>query len=105
MERAVSFYTGTLGLEAGPRHDNFAFIYAPGVTIGLHAKPGGAGSLPRGNLSIGFEVEDMESAVRRLTEHRVTFTPFENEEAKFVLFSDPDGAPLYLIQHNAGNHA
>jgi predicted enzyme related to lactoylglutathione lyase len=98
MERAVKFYTQTLGLNAGARHDNFALVHAPGVTIGLHPKPGHAENSPRGNLSIGFEVEDMESAARHLTDHGVALTRFENTEARFALFSDPDGAPLYLIQ-------
>jgi catechol 2,3-dioxygenase-like lactoylglutathione lyase family enzyme len=98
MDRAIGFYTDALGLKAGARHDNFAFVHAPGVTIGLHPKPEHAAETPRGNLSIGFEVEDMESAAARLTKHGVSLTRFENQEAQFALFSDPDGAPLYFIQ-------
>jgi catechol 2,3-dioxygenase-like lactoylglutathione lyase family enzyme len=98
MEQALGFYTTNLGLKTGTRHDDFAFVHAPGVTIGLHSKSGHDKTMPRGNLSIGFEVEDMESAARHLTAHGVALTRFENEEAKFALFSDPDGAPLYLIE-------
>jgi len=98
MKRALAFYTATLGLRAGEGHDEFAFVHAPGVTIGLHHKPDYDKSLSRGNLSIGFDVEDMESAVQHLTSSGVTVTRFENQEASFALFSDPDGAPLYLIQ-------
>ena len=104
LEQAVGFYTTTLGLSAGARHDDFAFVHTPGVTIGLHPKPGHDGNVPRGNLSIGFEVEDMEAAGRHLTTYGVALTPFENEEAKFALFADPDGAPLYLIQPKTPNH-
>jgi len=103
MERALRFYTTTLGLKAGASHNNFAFVHAPGVTIGLHAKPGHATNMPGGNLSIGFDVEDMESAAQHLTGSGVALTRFENEEAKFALFSDPDGAPLYLIETKARN--
>ena len=104
MEQAVGFYTATLGLSAGARHDDFAFVHAPGVTIGLHHKSGHDRNMPRGNLSIGFEVADMEAAVRRLKDNGVALTPFENEEAKFALFADPDGAPLYFIQTKTPNH-
>src|SRR5690349_4985789 len=104
LERALRFYTAIVGLSAGARHDDFAFVHAPGVTIGLHPKAGHDASVPRGNLSIGFEVEDMEAAVRHLTTHGVPLTPFETEEAKFALFADPDGAPLYFIQTKTPNH-
>ena len=104
LEQAVAFYTTTLGLRAGAHHDDFAFVHAPGVTIGLHHKPGHDRSMPRGNLSIGFEVADMETAVRQLTDNRVALTPFENDEAKFASFADPDGAPLYFIQTKTPNH-
>lgn len=97
MKQALEFYIKTLGLTAGASHDDFAFVHAPGVTIGLHFKAGHDRKSPRGNLSIGFEVEDMESAARHLTARGVTLQRFENTEAKFALFSDPDGAPLYLI--------
>jgi catechol 2,3-dioxygenase-like lactoylglutathione lyase family enzyme len=104
MERSLRFYTSALGLKPGTRHDNFAFVQAPGVTIGLHPKPEHAGNTPRGNLSIGFEVDDMASAAERLAAQGVVLTQFENEEAKFALFSDPDGAPLYLIQTKETHH-
>ena len=103
MERALGFYTMTLGLEAGTRHDDFAFVHAQGLTIGLHLKTEHPKGLSRGNLSIGFEIEDIESAVRHLNASGVAITRFENEEAKFALFSDPDGAPLYLIQPRTPN--
>jgi catechol 2,3-dioxygenase-like lactoylglutathione lyase family enzyme len=104
LERALGFYTKILGLSAGARHDNFAFVHAPGVTIGLHPKREHDRNMPRGNLSIGFEVPDMEAAVRQLTDNGVALTPFENDEAKFALFADPDGAPLYFIQTKTPNH-
>jgi catechol 2,3-dioxygenase-like lactoylglutathione lyase family enzyme len=104
MERALAFYTTILGLKAGTRHENLAFVHAPGVTIALHPKHEHDKNVQRGNLSIGFDVEDMESAIRHLSAHGVGLTPFENEEAKFALFSDPDGAPLYFIQAKTPNH-
>ena len=105
MEQSLGFYITTLGLTAGASHDDFAFVHAPGVTIGLHSKAGHDKNSPRGNLSIGFEVEDMESAARHLTARGVELQRFENEEAKFALFSDPDGAPLYLIESKTPNRA
>ena len=105
IEQSLGFYITTLGLTAGASHDDFAFVHAPGVTIGLHSKAGHDKNSPRGNLSIGFEVEDIESATRQLTARGVEFQRFENEEAKFALFSDPDGAPLYLIESRTPNRA
>jgi catechol 2,3-dioxygenase-like lactoylglutathione lyase family enzyme len=105
MEESLAFYKTILGLNAGARHEDFAFVHAPGVTIGLHSKPGHDKNVPKGNLSIGFEVADMETAAAHLTARGVALTRFENEEAKFALFSDPDGAPLYLIESKTGSRA
>jgi hypothetical protein len=72
------------------------FVWIPFVKVNFfHDSANKAGherKTQRGNLSIGFEVEDMESAARHLTARGVALTRFENGEAKFALFSDPDGA-------------
>ena len=70
MDKAIRFYTEILGLKLISRSDisgnDYAVIQAPGVTIGLNPiqrnlQPGKCES-----LSIGFEVEDIESAITEL---------------------------------------
>jgi lactoylglutathione lyase len=99
IDRSVAFYTSALGFKAGDRNENFAVVHAPGMTLGLHPDRGHTPKNARqGNMSIGFEVEDMEAAVKHLAANGVTCNRFENEANKFALFTDPDGTGLYLIQ-------
>jgi catechol 2,3-dioxygenase-like lactoylglutathione lyase family enzyme len=100
MDNAIAFYTDVLGLPTGMRHgNNYAEIKAPGVIIGLHPDRGHVHKkLKAGNLSIGFEVANIERVVKSLESRGITFTLQENDTNKFAFFSDPDGTPLYLVQ-------
>jgi len=64
MDNAIAFYTDVLGLPTGMRDgNNYAEIKAPGVIIGLHPDRGHVHKkLKAGNLSIGFEVANIEVA-------------------------------------------
>jgi catechol 2,3-dioxygenase-like lactoylglutathione lyase family enzyme len=99
FDRAVRFYTETLGLTLKLRAgDGWAEVEAPGVQIGLHAagphgpQPGGAGG-----MSLGLQVDDLEQAMATLRERGVEFAPpTQGEGARFAFFHDPDQTPLYL---------
>jgi len=104
MERAVRFYTETLGLRLEYRAgDHFAMIDAGGGTkIGLHppsekaAKPG-----TRGSVEIGLNVTvPIQEAVNALTARGVKFhgPVVDDTQVKLAFFSDPDGTPLYLCE-------
>ena len=108
MDRAVRFYTETLGLRVKYRaSDHFALIDAGGgLTIGLHppasnaAAPGTAGSIQVG-LNVG---QPIEQVVETLESRGVTFEqagngPVVDDGAvKLAFFGDPDGNTLYLCE-------
>lgn len=102
MDRAVRFYTETLGLSLKVRMGNgWAEIQAPGLLIGLHglvpqAPPPRAGT----SVSIGLGVADIEAAVATLQQKGVQFHgPIADGTAvRLAHFADPDGTPLYLSQ-------
>ena len=107
LDRAVKFYTQTLGLESKmhiPKH--YAQVEGPGITIGLHPEgrnPSGSNSPRPGHserLLIGFSVENLEEAVGKLKERGVKFSKVNDndKEIRLAYFTDPDGNPLYLAQ-------
>lgn len=101
LKRATQFYAETLGLTL--QHDadgHFAQLKAPGLTIGLLHLSGeqGSQSAKSGSMSIGFEVEDLGSAMETLKSRGVEFhNAVEGQAAQVVHFSDPDGNALYLV--------
>ena len=104
MNRAVQFYTETLGLHLTYRHANdFATVELDkGLTIGLH--PGGDPTKSHGGgLSIGLELSgSIREAVAQLEAKGVQFQGGirEGKSGAFAHFTDPDGNPIYLAQLN-----
>ncbi|MDA4136934.1 MAG: VOC family protein [Thaumarchaeota archaeon] len=102
MNPAVQFYVEALGLKLKARYgEHFAQLDAPGTTIALH--PAGQNVPKRddsGNLSIGFEVDDIAAEVASLKAKGVIFRGEISSDGpvKLAFFSDPDGNPLYLSQ-------
>ena len=101
LKIAVQFYVETLGLKLQHETDgHFAQIEAPGLTIGLLHLAGEQDTQPEksGNMSIGFEVEDLESTIETLKTRGVEFhDAVEGKAAQVVHFNDPDGNTLYLV--------
>uniref|UniRef100_Q01W78 Glyoxalase/bleomycin resistance protein/dioxygenase n=1 Tax=Solibacter usitatus (strain Ellin6076) TaxID=234267 RepID=Q01W78_SOLUE len=104
MDRAVKFYTETLGLKLAYRFgDHFASVeLEKGLTIGLHPtsaeKPLGE---RMGGPSIGLELSGkIEDAMKTLEARGVKFhgVADEGKAGKFAHFQDPDGNSLYLAQ-------
>lgn len=103
FERAIRFYTETLGLKLKSRAgDHWAEVTSPGLTIGLHPWSPGHGPEPgtEGGISIGFEARPIEKAVEALRTKGVALRgPVQdNENVKLAFFADPDGNPLYLCE-------
>jgi len=101
LQRAKQFYVETLGLKLQHETEgHFALIEAPGLTIGLLHLAGEPGVQPgkSGSMSIGFEVENLETAIETLQSRGVEFhDAVEGQEAQVVHFNDPDGNTLYLV--------
>ena len=105
LERAVTFYNKTLGLELKQHVDgHWAEVQLPGLIIGLH--PQGAEGPRAGkseSLSIGFEVDDFGEAVAELQRRGLYFNNKTEDKATHLAeFTDPDGNPLYIVQVKAG---
>ncbi len=103
FDRAVRFYTEVLRLDPGVRFGGeWAEVRAAdGFTIGIHpAAHGGAKPGAPGGVSIGFQVEDLEAAMKSLTEKGVSFSgpPTDDTAVRLAFFGDPDGNPLYLSE-------
>ncbi len=104
MDRAVRFYSETLGLKLAYRFgDHWAAVeLGKGLTIGLH--PASAESpAGHGGMSIGLELSgDIHEAMRMLESKGVKFEGPVNsgKSGSFVGFKDPDGHQLYLAQLN-----
>ena len=100
IDRAVRFYSETLGLKLAYRFgDHWAAIEAGrGLTIGLHPEsPAGK----KGSMSIGLELSgSIHEAVAELEAKGVRFAGpvVEGKSGSFAYFEDPDGNTLYLTQ-------
>lgn len=105
MDRAVEFYTKTLGLPlAGRWGDEYAAIdLGKGIAIGLHParsphspKPGSSGS-----IQIGFTVDGpLDDVVKDLQSRGVMFRgPIVDDlQVRLAFFGDPDDNALYLTE-------
>jgi catechol 2,3-dioxygenase-like lactoylglutathione lyase family enzyme len=106
MERAVRFYTETLGLTLAYRFgDHWASVVLErGLTIGLHPTTTPVSAAARkGSPAIGLELTGpIEDAMRTLEERGVHFhgVADEGKAGKFAYFEDPDGNMLYLAELN-----
>ncbi|WP_027417403.1 VOC family protein [Aneurinibacillus terranovensis] len=102
FKKAVQFYVETLGLKLTHQVEgHLAQVEAPGLTIWLLRPAGEQGSQvgKSERISIGFEVQELESAVETLKSRGVDFLHFMEENAtRLAHFIDPEGNPLYLIE-------
>lgn len=112
-ERARVFYGGTLGLRLMRDELPFALVYDAAGFM-LRVTPVGNQELRPVKFTVfGWEVPDIEKAVRELTEAGVSFERFgggmaQDElgiwtspggAARVAWFKDPDGNTLSVSQH------
>lgn len=103
MDRAVRFYSETLGLKLAYRFgDHWAAVEAGrGLTIGLHPASTAMPAGRKGSMAIGLELTgSIRDAVAALEAKGVKFQSTVNEAkaGAFVGFEDPDGNQLYLAE-------
>ena len=105
MDRAVDFYTKTLGLPLAGRWGNeYASIdLGKGLSIGLHPARGPQSPTPgsRGAIQIGFVVDKpLDDVVNDLQARGVVFRGpiVDDVQVRLAFFGDPDDNDLYLIE-------
>jgi catechol 2,3-dioxygenase-like lactoylglutathione lyase family enzyme len=103
MDRAVQFYSETLGFKLLERHGNHwaSIDGGPGLAIGLHPATPEIPAGRRGSMAIGLYLDTpIEEAVGALKSRGVQFAgPVINDKAlSLAFFADPDGNPLYLAE-------
>ena len=106
MDRAVKFYSETLGLKIAYRAgDKFCMIDAgEGLMIGLHppaensGKPGTNGATQVG-LNVAQPIDDVVAALKaKGVKFHGPVIADANGGVKLAFFNDPDGNMLYLCE-------
>jgi predicted enzyme related to lactoylglutathione lyase len=103
MDRAVKFFTETLGLkldyQAGAE---WAQIQAgKGLVLGLHGTAHGGTAGKQGSTVVGFDLDEpIENVYETLVSRGVKFDspPMDTGHVKLANFHDPDGNPFYLSE-------
>jgi catechol 2,3-dioxygenase-like lactoylglutathione lyase family enzyme len=103
MDRAVAFYTETLGLRLAFRADNhWASIDAgDGFQLGLHPAHPNQQAPGAGGITVGLAVDEpIDRVVETLTSRGVAVRgPIADDGGlKLAFFADPDGNQLYLAE-------
>ena len=98
MQRAVSFYGDTLGLDVTEHDSDWSEVDANGVKIGLNGTESPSGD---GGALIAFQPDgDLDAEVERLRGAGVEFSDGISEHpwGRIVPFKDPDGNDLQLFE-------
>src|SRR5436305_15036198 len=97
MDKSIDFYTKGLGLQLKQRWDNhYAQVSAPDIVIGFH--PAEETGNETTGISIGFGVDSLAEAEKRLEELSVTYETAEDKAGKLAHFKDPNGTLLYFME-------
>jgi predicted enzyme related to lactoylglutathione lyase len=102
MQRAVSFYGQTLGLDVTEHDDDWSEVDANGVKLGLNGTESPSGD---GGALVAFQPDgELDAEVDRLREAGVEFPDGISEHpwGRIVPFKDPDGNDLQLYSPPQG---
>jgi len=97
LERSIRFYRDGLGLPLTSESREQADFDGGGVTITLHQAHSAASHhhapTQTGSVRLGFQVDDLDAAHKRLVAEgvRVTRPPEERFGVRVGLYEDPDG--------------
>ena len=98
MDKAIAFYTETLGLDLIQRYGNYyAEIQAPGLLIGLH--PTSEKITIGTNLSIGFGVVNFDKTIEKLSTKGIDFKIEQDGYIRLAYFTDLDQNQLFLAEN------
>ena len=98
MERAVSFYSDTLGLDVEQRDEDWSMLRAGEVRVGLNARESPSGD---GGAVVAFRAQrEIQAAVDALAEQGVDVPGGVTDHpwGRVATFEDPDGNDLQLYE-------
>jgi predicted enzyme related to lactoylglutathione lyase len=98
MDRAVSFYSDTLGLEVQQRDDEWSMLRIGDVTVGLNSRESPSGD---GGAVVAFRADqEIEDAVKTLSDKGVDVPGGVTEHpwGRIATFKDPDGNDLQYYE-------
>ena len=99
MERAISFYTGTLGLKLVSR-DVVARFDLDGVLFEIVPAPGTGKLGGGGNARLALKVDDIHQAARELQAKGIATSAVQEKPGGMLAFlEDPDGNEICLWQY------
>lgn len=94
FDRALKFYTKTLGLTLRHGEEGWAALGDGETELNLHA--GRTKKAREGEFHVGFRVDDLDATVAALKKRGVKVGPVGSpcEGLRYAAFTDPDGNPL-----------
>src|SRR4051794_31076109 len=98
MEKAVSFYSDTLGLEVEQRDEDWSMLKTGDVRVGLNGRESPSGD---GGAVVAFRAQkDIEAAVEDLAEKGVDVPAGVTEHpwGRVATFKDPHGNDLPFFE-------
>jgi predicted enzyme related to lactoylglutathione lyase len=99
-ERAVKFYSETLGLKRNPlSSDEWPEFETGNVTLLLNTPEQTGVPFSPSNVAVALRVPDVAAAMERLKEAGVEFMfpePYDSSVCHMAFFKDPDGNALIL---------
>lgn len=100
LDRAVDFYTNTLGLALKVRHgNNWAEVNAGTISIGLHPLEEGEKVSSEGGGTVSFAVSDLDALVKQLKEKGAKIGEIRTPpRGRFVMGQDSEGNSLHFIE-------
>ena len=104
MPRAKEFYGGTLGLNVSDEMDGLGLHLAGGGEVFVYPK--GEDHAPASFTVLNFPVEDIDTAVDKLTQAGVRFEQYGGEmstDEKGVFRGDGQGPTIAWFKDPAGN--
>ena len=100
LERAISFWSATLGYQVRSRSEDFAVMTNPArewsnLSLQLSGEP----KTGLNRLHLDLYTEDQSAEVRRLESLGATVLPWQYEpDDDFVVMADPDGNQFCVVQ-------
>jgi catechol 2,3-dioxygenase-like lactoylglutathione lyase family enzyme len=106
LERSVSFYRDTLGLELSVKGVTWAEFEVTPTTIAIFAPPPEGPRPPMGGgAGVALSVDDVGEALEELKGKgvHVVFGPFDSSACYMGVILDPDGNQIFLHRRHDGS--